>query len=313
MIFRVLFKICVLIACLFLSAVFAAHDEKPQIIILAKNFSGHTSNIAKSIELSELTSKYVINSESLENWTSDQNPALYVALGIDALSALQSNGVKQPVLTGLITSSQWIAFKTKNPNTNFSAIFYDPDLAKQLILTKAIAPLTKSIGIMHSEQYRIDEEVLNKVSKQIELQLDISINNSSDDFTSNYAELSHNNDATLLIPDRANFNRNTIPKAILTSYRQGKLTIGYSKGTVKSGALATSYTSTTDYTQDLINAAQSLLSGKVTKTNRFSNLFSVEINREVAKSLGIVLPSNSDIEQSIQETLAKITSGKLDE
>ncbi len=307
MIFRVLIKIGAVITCLLACTLFAMESEKSQIIILSKNFSGYTSNIAKNIELSSLNQKYTIHSESINNWKPNENTKLYIALGLDALRVLQEQQIKKPVLAGLITSSQWLQFKSNNPSTSFNTIFYDPDPLKQLILAKNLIPIASTIGVMHSEQYHFDQTKLLAAGEQLKLQINFKVNNSSDNFNRQYADISNNNDGIMLIPDRALYNRNTIPKAILTSYRQSKFIIGYSKGMVKSGALASSYTSSNDYIQDLIDSSEAILNSNTQLINRFSKYFSVATNREVAKSLGLALPSKNDLENMIKEQISKIS------
>lgn len=309
MIFRLFITICLLSMSLISGSGFAAHGEKPKIVILADNFSGYKSNIAKNIELSKLNKNHQINSVNLENWNHDPQVKLYIALGVKALEALQEENIQKPVLTGLITSSQWLEFKQNNSNSNFSAIFYDPDPEKQIALAKTLMPLTKSLGLLHSDQYQFERSAIVKAGERFDVSIKFSTNNSRDTFGRKYAELSHNNDGILLIPDRINFNVSSLPKAILTSYRQSKFIIGYSKGTVRSGALATSYTSSSDYIEDILVTAQTILKEPSYQTSRFSSKFSVETNREVAKSLGITLPDNAALENIVRDKLSKNTNG----
>lgn len=292
--------------CCIASTAFAVQPEKPKIVILAKNFSGYTSNIAKSIELSSLSTQYTINSERLENWKPDSKVKLYIALGNESLESLQDASVTQPVLGGLITSNQWQQFKQKHPSTKFNAVFYDPDPVRQIVLAKILSPLIKTVGVMRSEQYYFDEQSMQITAVKNNVNLNLKINNKAERFYREYADLSNKNDVILLIPDRANYNRNTISKAILTSYRQGKIVIGYSKGSVKAGALATSFTSSDDYIQDLTESSQELLSSPSIKIQRFSSYYNVATNKEVAKSLGIPLNSDEALESSIKATIKKM-------
>lgn len=303
--------------CCISSTGIALQQEKPRILILAQEFKGYTSSIAKSIETSTLKDNYLISSIRLENWQQQMPTTLYIALGIEALEFLQQQKLKAPVLGALVTSNQWFNYQQKKAQkvkdlAQFSAIFYDPDLSKQLILTKEILFPSASIGLLHSSDYWIDKNTLKKIATQLELKINFSSNNKSKNFYKNYTELVNNNDALILLPDKAVYNHNTLPKALLTSYRQNKYVIGYSKGTVKSGALATSYTSSKQYTQDIIESSIKLITQKNSgPIRRHSQYFSIMINTQVAKSMGILLPSESSLLEKVQATWLQLKKSQV--
>ncbi len=301
-----LHSITTVVLCLYASIIFGAPVKKPTITILSNNFSSYKSNIAKSIELSELSQKYQINSVTIENWRSKNNSDLYIALGQEALTVINQQKIKKPILAALITSSDWNQHFNNQQYSNTSSIFYDPDPIKQLLLISHIDPSIKSLGILHSEQYILDKETLSKAAKSHSINLKFLINKNLEDFYNEYAELSNQTDGILLIPDKQVYNRNSVPKAILGSYRQEKFTFGYSKGLVQSGALASTFTSLNDYIKDLIESAENLLNNPNLQFSRFSQYYSVETNNKVAKSLDHILLTNTQLKEKIDQSILNL-------
>lgn len=289
--------------CFFLAAVSPVHsknlNERLKITILANNYSGYKSNVAKAFELSDLNTKYLIEATTIDNWQPAHKSSLYIALGQEALIALNKQNVKATVLSAMITSNQWNKFIAENQNSSFSAIFYDPDPVKQLILAKIVSPIVKSVGILLSEDYLLNQNSLNSIANKIGITINLKINRDLNNFYRDYAEISDRSNTLLLLPDKNIYNQNSIPKAILTSYRQGKFIIGYSKGMVRSGAIASTYTSASDYTKDLIETVDEMLENQDIELVRFSKYYSVETNTDVAKSLGLILQNNNTIKSLI--------------
>lgn len=278
-----------------------ASEEKPQIAVIAKNFHGHYSSVAKSLSLSSLSKDYKFNNSSIEDWLEKPQEATFIiALGIDALEQLNKTETKQPILAALITSFQWHNLKQKvEINDNISAIFYDPDIGRQLLLGKMLVPQASSTGILVASSLDATEFTDKWSNSKVGLELNLVKAANSLDVIQKYSQLADRTDFQLALPNHDIYNRVTIPKILLTSYRQNKPLIGYSIGMVKAGAIATTYTNAEMLLTDLIESIKLLAKENDSTFHRHSKYFDIKYNEGVAKALSIKMIS---LEQLIKKT-----------
>ena len=97
-------------------------------------------------------------------------------------------------------------------------------------------------------------------------------------------------------------NRRTVQNLLLTTYRQRVPVFAYSKAYVKAGALAAVYS-----TPEHIGKQAGELVADILRKGSWSlpkpqhpKYFSVEVNREVAKSLGIRVPGTEKLETRLR-------------
>ena len=90
---------------------------------------------------------------------------------------------------------------------------------------------------------------------------------------------------------------------LLTSYRSRKPVISYSPAHVKSGALASIYSSPVDIGRHLALLANRILESQPHQgaAHQFAKFYSITSNRQVARSLGITLPSEGALRQRLDE------------
>lgn len=278
-----------LLLCLSFGQKLVAAQEKPLIAVVAKNFQGSYSNLAKSLSLSKLNQNYQFKNINLADWK--DNPAdadFIVSLGFDALQQLNQTESKQPILAALITSNQWHQLHRQEAlGENISGIFYDPDNLRQLMLGKMLLPQATKAGILIAPQNNNDETLEHWDAEKSNLALEIVEVSDSAQVIEKFSNLADKTDFQLALPDRKIYNRLTIPKVFLTTYRQNKPVIGYSLGMVKAGAIATTYTDSQMLLEDLVETIELQFSGEQQAFHRHSNNFSIKYNQEVAKALSI--------------------------
>lgn len=109
-------------------------------------------------------------------------------------------------------------------------------------------------------------------------------------------------DAFIAVADNVVSNRKTVQNLLLTTYRQKVPVIGYSRAYVRAGALAAVYS-----TPEQIGRQAGELVGGLMKKEKWSlpaplhpRYFSIEVNREVARSLGISVPRTKSIEKRLR-------------
>ena len=297
--------------CVSINSAFAFAQKKQSkdktILVIAKNFQGNASNLAKSLSLSSLGEKHDIINISLDDWLSNKPKAdLIISIGNEPLENLLSEKITIPLLSVLITSKQWHSIRKHNAtDLNVNAIFYDPDLIRQALLAKMLLPKAKSIGLMYSETNDTISDLLKIKLKQLNLELNTLLINNNSDVIRKYPALSDQSDIIIAIPDTVAYTNQTLPRILLTSYRQQKPVIGYSTGMVKAGAVATTFTSFDMLIKDTEETALDILNAKVKNDARHSKYYSIKYNDAVSLSLGLKPISQNLFEKELQRLLSQ--------
>jgi hypothetical protein len=109
------------------------------------------------------------------------------------------------------------------------------------------------------------------------------------------------NDALLMLPRQSIYNRDSLKGVLLTSYRNRKPAISYSPAHVKSGALASIYSSPVDIGRHLALLVNQRLQKPGYKAPAFEHarFYSISTNRRVARALGISLPTESELRSAL--------------
>lgn len=186
--------------------------------------------------------------------------------------------------------------------TNIIQLHLDQPIYRQLNLIRALCQQSKCIGSIgialgpSSKNYRKE---LEKLSEHNQTPINIVEINPLLHPVENMHHLLKESMMLLAIPDEALFNSRTGRGLLLSSYHNKTPIIGYSKAYVNHGALAAVYTSP----KQLAEETSSLILEAINTPRPFafkeiySKDFSVAINPQVAKSMGFILKSESDIKQ----------------
>lgn len=277
--------------------------EKKQITIIAQHFSSHFSNIAKSLSLSSLSDSYRVVNMSLADWKRQQpDSALIISLGRSPLEELVKTGHQKPILAAVITYQDFreIVKQEATPNA-LSAIFYDPDPLRQITLGKLLLPLSDAVGVMHSMETPFFIEEYQTITEALDLSLNAIPLKQTTEVAIQFPRLVEKADFIIAQPDPVIYNSQTLPRVLLTSYRQRKVVIGYSTGVVKAGAVATTYTTAEMLIDDLEESAQEILKNETASFTRHSKYYDISYNLEVAHSLGLDIVSKEELEAKIAE------------
>jgi len=102
-------------------------------------------------------------------------------------------------------------------------------------------------------------------------------------------------DVLLAQPDIKIYNRKTVSKILLSSYRKHIPVIGYSSSYVKAGALAAVYSSPEDIGRDIgESVVYYLRHHSLYNDSIYPRFFSISLNRKVGDSLGLRMDSKPD-------------------
>ncbi|MCP4187399.1 MAG: hypothetical protein GY763_07335 [Gammaproteobacteria bacterium] len=224
-----------------------------------------------------------------------------ISLGSKATSRVLGKFSDQPVISSYITNNQ---LQSLSPTaTNHFPVLLEQPFERYLAFSQKLLKLN-SLGIINRQP-----QLLTRRQKIILTQLNLNLRQFQTDkpesLLRTIRQLKSQSDALLILPDQNLFNRNTLKGVLLTSYRNRIPVISYSPAHVKSGALASIYSSPEDIGHHLADLLSQYLRNKLKpgQTPQLARYFSISINSRVAYSLGLRLPKESDIRQFIDETL----------
>lgn len=229
-----------------------------------------------------------ISSKAAASMSGDSN--LLIAIGPEALSEVLRGSGNSPVIAVLVSKRSFESIITgaKPTKRSISAIYSDPDPEKQVALAKAIFGIQAKGVLVQSpaSEYYLQDFIAAANAYHVDLKVvDLNKINS----TENFIELTRSNRILFLIKDPHLFDAVPLEKILLSSYdinHQG--TIGYSRGIVKNGGAATTYSSLTDIAESIYQQSRNVDSKKPLATPDFTHSFQVSLNKYVLRSLDII-------------------------
>jgi hypothetical protein len=207
----------------------------------------------------------------------NQGPATLV-LRISRLQARQHMGAAQP--------------------QHFSLLWSDPQLDRQLRLTRLLLPQVRRIGVLYDSH----SEFLLKELRQAARPLGFEIVTERWDNTNDSRPLQNllkNSDVLLGLDDPDLYNPKTAKNLLLSSYLQQRALIGPNAGFVKAGSLASTYSDQSDWLAILNELLDQ--PPDTWPRARYPHHFKVLSNAQVARSLGIEQTNEASLATELTE------------
>lgn len=227
---------------------------------------------------------------------------LVIAVGTQALTYAGNLDESTPVIGVLVPKFSYESIlkeSNRNPE-HFSAIYLDQPFSRQLALIKAIFPNLYSIGVLLGPVSQFQSNDLQSAAKLWNIDVIIRLVNKADELQFNLEKLMQTKRLLLAIPDPTIYTRETAQTILLTTYRHQVPVIGFSQSYAKSGAIAAVFSSPKQYASEIANMIKQLPKDQVVLPSaRAARKFSIEINRQVARSLDIQIADDAVIYQQI--------------
>ncbi|MDO8262730.1 MAG: ABC transporter substrate binding protein [Gallionella sp.] len=230
---------------------------------------------------------------------------LIVAVGMKAtgLAAAQA-GI--PVLAVMIpeTGYQELLAQTSRqiPARAITAIYLNQPWDRQFDFLHAALPERRRIGLLHSPDTRIDVEGLRqRIARRGGSLVALPVRSAERLFPSLESVL-EGSDLLLAIPDSAIYNSSNIRNILLDSYRKGVPLIGLSQSYVNAGALCAVFSTTEQMAEQAGATVISFLRNSQLPDPQYPADFTIAVNQQVARSLGIELPSPETIRSQMGKT-----------
>jgi putative tryptophan/tyrosine transport system substrate-binding protein len=227
---------------------------------------------------------------------------LVVAVGTQALKYASNLDERTPVIGVLVPklSYESILLESKRQPIRFSAVYLDQPFTRQLALIKAIFPNISSIGVLLGPVSQFQSNDLQSAAKKFNMNVDIELVENATELHDSLEKVTAGKQLLLAIPDPLIYTRDTAQTILLTTYHRQAPVIGFSQSYAKSGAIAAVFSSPKQYATEISNIIKTLPKEYVSlPLARAAAEFSIEINRQVARSLDIRIAEDDVIYQQI--------------
>jgi ABC-type uncharacterized transport system substrate-binding protein len=199
-------------------------------------------------------------------------------------------------------SYQQILEQQETPRPS-SAVFIDQPIARQLRLLVLALPQRRRVGVLLGpSSSRLADEI--RAAAAAPLQIDLQSVPRGADLVSSLRDLLSRNDVLLAVADPEIYSSETAQGLLLITYHAGIPMMGFSQSYVRAGALLAVYSSPGQIGRQVGEVVQAMA------RTGFSSLpppayprhFSVAVNRQVGRSLGLSLPDDAHLLTRLRET-----------
>ena len=286
---------------------FALGDD---IYIVSSRHKGPHNIVAKKLQsqlASALPSRFKIRLETVtdnDNFQINAGTRDYIlTVGSQAFADVVQKNSKSNLIATLIPEETYHALLQANPRRegSTSAVYIEQPVQRNLELVRVALPGRKP-GILLGPQSGALEKQLNQASEELNIPLYLKTLKPKENLVTALDQVLKNCNVLVAFADPEVSNSVTARHLLLTSYRYGIPVVAYSRAYVRAGALMAGYSTPEQFARQ---AAEMLVRAVHSKHEdvpapEFPRYFSVDINQNVARSLGIDLKSRLEIESRLR-------------
>jgi hypothetical protein len=220
-----------------------------------------------------------------------------LAIDADGLKlALDASSSTTPILSVFITATSFHSIMESYPNNKHrvSALFSEVNPRLNVRLANIILPMQK-VKVLYTDQSAYLEKSLNQ---------DVLIKTQKENLLRTTSRLG-NIKAIVAVPDSDIWNSATLRVLIMSLYDQGKVVIGFSKNLVNAGSIASLYFEKDEYFNELKRISDSLSQDRNTTHITYPTHLKISVNKQVARSLNIIVPDEKEIMDIINREVNK--------
>ncbi|OOZ50837.1 ABC transporter substrate-binding protein [Solemya velum gill symbiont] len=238
---------------------------------------------------------------------SDASPgSLVISLGTKSGEQLAKSRREGPRFFTLIPAAGFKRLEScclDSKSSTVGGLFVDQPLQRQFALTRQLLPEKNRIGVLLGKENRSKKAGLEKEARKQGFTITVKIVDSSSAVGPALKSLVGEIDVLLAVPDHLVYNSKTIVNLLLSSYRHKIPVIGYSKALVNAGATAAIYTEVEQLADVAAGNVLNYYRTHKLGSSHYAEKFTVKVNRDVARSLGLRPASDKKLKQSIEGAL----------
>lgn len=289
-------------------AILAAAGARPCLaaeiaIVLGEEGSAH-AEVAESLR-SRLEPAQKVSVYRAADWPPAQPAAarFVVAVGSRAAARLVEEAGGAPLLVTLIPREAFARMladsRRQGAGRPMSALYLDQPVERQLDLVRLALPQARRIGVLLGPETRHRYEALASAAMNRNLQINARQIRQESDLAPALQALLPETDLLLALPDAAVFNAGTIPMILLSAYRHRQPLIGFSPAYTRAGALVSLYSTPAQIGEQAAEMLLAALARGQLPAPQHPRRFVVSTNPHVARSLGIPLESETQLQQRL--------------
>lgn len=225
------------------------------------------------------------------------SPKLFVALGTEAAQALAKTEQRAPVLCTLLPRASFERILQSNgrkSSSQFSALYLDQPLSRQLDLIRLALPAVQRIGVLWGGESQAQAAASKAQVQMRGLELREARIEQDASVFSGLKRVLEDAEVLLAVPDSQVYNSSSIQNILLTSFRARVPLVAFSPAYVRAGALLAVHVTPMQIGVQSATIARGVLQGKVLSSiPLYSQDFTVTVNDHVARSLGLVLEAQA--------------------
>ena len=295
-------------ATLLLTGLASASDQPYRIELLLSEGNGPYQALADALrsELLHLDGRPHVMGQSLANEPDQAGIAradLTITVGSRASNLIDRLPVRGQVLHALIPStSNPVLSPLTDGAPRHSAIYIDQPWQRQLNLIRLALPGVERIGVLLGSTSQEQRTEIEQAIGDRHWQAQIVVVPEAGNYLGPLRRLLEQSEVLLAVPDQQVFNRQNLQGILLTTYRREVPMIGFSSGYVRAGALAAVYSTPEQIAAQAAHWIAPLLEdpGRSLPPPRHPDYYSVAVNHQVARSLGLQVPGEEDLLQGLQ-------------
>lgn len=278
-------------------------------LMLLTGCAAHADVLRVSLLVSDTSPPYKQLSDALARGGQSSNNFRIVASGepsdlllVAGIKALDSVlGVSEkPIIALMVPQSGYHTLLRKYPRgAESTAVFLDQPRERQMRFVRTMFPRAHKVALLYSADAKDNISAWTLAANESEITLAAHAVASRDDLFSALEAVLSEASVLLATPDNAIYNSSSIRNILLTSYRWRVPMIGFSQGYVNAGAVGALFSTPEQIglqaTEMIASYAQT---GKLPQA-RFPQDYEVAINDQVARSLGLDVPTPRVIKQKM--------------
>ena len=237
-----------------------------------------------------------------------ERPGLVITLGARAAQSLKDE-LPTPVLHAAIARTFFEELLASDePATHphgHSALFLDQPPARQIAAMQLALPQLQRVGLLASSAREGLIEPLANAARTAGIEVVDAIVAEEGLLIPRVEQLLRYADALLITPDPSLYNRYTLQKVLLAAYRQRKPVIGLSAAYVKAGALLAVHSAPEAIGIELGDSIARFVANERLDPPAYPRHYAVAVNHHVARSLGLNLPAEATLLESLRQSEAR--------
>ena len=228
----------------------------------------------------------------------DNIGVVVVALGPKAIRpALQLAGGK-PIVVAFV--SRATLEEGGYPMDRISGIVLDQPFDRLLSVVQAALPNARQIGVLTGPTTQKASRQLERRAQERKLAVAAETIGAADELIGGVERLLPRSQVLLAIPDPLIHNRSTVLPLLLATYRAGVPVVGYSEAYLQAGAAIALFSTPAQIGQQVGEVVVNALDDRAGTVILPPKYFTVEVNSAVLHSLGLTLPSPTEIQERVR-------------